>query len=248
MMCETTRSVKKVDPTQTLPTLKLSLCLVLFGVCSASLEATAYPVSKNSFSSPFAAYARSQSSETIKLTRSARETSRSERVAARGPLAPGTHNLSLGVGQIFMLGDFSNRAYENAIGTQLTYTYGVSELFAFESTFGHSSHSPDLSLNFLSAGVRTNLIYFDQLVPFFNLGLGFYRSSETLTNGANLSALLFGLQLGTGLDLLISERIFFGTRLAFHDMFSSSKKDSNQVAHEVGGAFASFMIHVGVNF
>jgi hypothetical protein len=245
MVCETTRNyVIKVNPLKTVLNVKLSLFLVLFGVCSVSLDAFSYPASIAKSS-----YLTSNSSQTVKLTRSARESSKSESIASRGPLAPGTHNLSLGVGQIFLLGDVANTSYENAIGTELHYTYGVSELFGFESNFGYSSHSGgNLSMYHLSAGLRTNLIYFDQIVPFFNFGLGFYHPSATLTNNATLSALLFGLQLGGGVDLLISQKVFFGSRLTFHDMFSSSKADSNGLKQDIGGSFMSFMIHVGYNF
>jgi hypothetical protein len=233
--------------------LKASLFLVLFGVCSVSLEAQSYPVKKSPYS--LSNQLQSSQSETIRLSRSARESSQKEYssktqpIATRGPLAPGTHNISLGVGQVFLLGKLGNN-YENAIGTQLNYTYGVSELFSFESNFGYSSHSSgNLSLGFLSAGLRTNLLYFDQLVPFFNLGLGFYRPSQTLvTTNATVSALLFGLQLGGGIDLLITERMFFGSRITYHNMFSSTKKDSAGVNYNVGGAFASFLLHVGFNF
>lgn len=188
--------------------------------------------------------------QTVKMTRSSRETSNSTKIStARGPLAPGTHNISLGVGQIFLLGKISNMEFENAIGTEIHYTYGVSELFSFESNFGYSSHSSgNLSMWHLAAGVRTNLIYFDQLVPFASLGLGFYDPSTTLTSGATLSGLLFGAQLGGGVELLLSDSVFFGTRLTFHNMFEASKKDSLGTSQNLGGSYLSFLVHAGISF
>jgi hypothetical protein len=166
-----------------------------------------------------------------------------------GPLSPGSHNLSLGVGQIFLMGDIADTDYENAIGTELHYTYGVSDLFSFESNFGYSSHSSGtLSMSRLAAGVRTNLVYYDQLIPFVSLGLGFYNPSATLASGATLSGLLFGLQLGGGVELLLSDRFFFGSRLTFHNMFESNKRDSAGINHGLGGSFLSFLVHAGITF
>lgn len=188
--------------------------------------------------------------QTIKMTRSSRETSNSTKISTgRGPLAPGTHNLSLGVGQVFLMSKISNTEFDNAIGTELHYTYGVSELFSFESNFGYSSHSNgNLSMWHLAAGVRTNLVYFDQLVPFATLGLGFYDPSTTLQSGATLSGLLFGAQLGGGVELLLSDSVFFGARLTLHNMFEASKKDSTGATQNLGGSYLSFLVHAGISF
>ena len=228
---------------------QLAFIALISGVYSVSLPfAFSYPTSRSTFST--------SDSESIRMTRSSRDTNnRNESTTpnkhynqSTSPLSPGTHNLSIGVGQIFLMGQLSNQ-YENSLGTQLHYTYGVSDLFSFESDFGYSSHSNgNFSLVNLDAALRTNLVYFDQLVPFASLGLGFYNPSETLADNSKLSALLFGLQLGGGFDLLLNRSFFFGTRLNYHNMFDSSKASSNGTARPIGGSFVSFMIHAGVTF
>ena len=201
--------------------------LIAFGVCSALSSAHAYPGAPAPEKSPF-----KKSSETQ---------------SPSNPFAPGTHNLSIGVGQIFLLGSLGT--YENSIGPEVQYTYGVSDLFAFHSNFGYHSHSSgSLSIWNLSSGLRANLAYFDQLVPFANIGLGFYSPSYTLANNATVNSLLFGMQLGTGIDLLISKTVFFGAAATYHSMFESSKKDSNGTTRTLGGAFLNFMIHAGITF
>jgi len=227
----------------------LAFIAFITGVYSVSFSssAQAFTSSKSTFSAA--------DSDSIRMTRSARDASRSETnnynrnySSSSTPLSPGTHNLSVGVGQIFLVGELSNE-YENALGTQLHYTYGVSDLFSFESDFGYSSHSNgNFSLVNLDAALRTNLIYFDQLVPFASLGLGFYNPSKTFNDNSKQSALLFGLQLGAGVDLLLNKSFFFGTRLNYHNMFDSSKVSSNGIARPIGGSFVSFMIHAGVTF
>ena len=209
-----------------------------FGVCSVSQESLA----ATRFSRESLTYSRS--------SRDAPEHKRREILLDhnKGPLAPNTHNLSIGVSQFFLLGNLAN-TYENAIGPQLNYTYGVSDLFSFQTHFAYHSHSSGaFSAWNLAAGLRANLMYFDQLVPFASIGLGFFNPSYTLANSATVSGLLFGMQLGTGIDLMISNRVFFGAKVMYHNMFDSSKKDSNGNLQSLGGAFASFTVHSGITF
>ena len=226
----------------------LMLVALIFGVYSVSSHsAYSYPASRSTFSA--------LESDSIRLTRSSREANRNEASTPSrkynqdlSPLSPGTHNLSIGVGQIFLMGNLSTN-FENSLGTQVHYTYGVSDMFSFESDFGYSSHSNgNFSLVNLDTSLRTNLVYFDQLVPFASVGLGFYHPSETLLNNVTLSALLFGLEVGGGVDLLLSKKMFFGTRLSYHNMFDSTKVASNGISMPVGGSFISFMLHAGVTF
>jgi hypothetical protein len=221
----------------------LGLSLTLFGVCSVSLHSWAYSLNS--------------SVQSISFSRSARETPPPTKAAPKalelntspkGPFAPGTHNISLGVGQVFLLGNLGN-SFENAIGPEVHYTYGVSDLFSFQSNFGYHSHSNGtLSIWNMAAGLRANLMYFDQLVPFSTIGLGFYHPSFTYTTGATASGLLFGLQFGAGIDLLISEQVFFGAKLMYNNMFDSSKTSSDGVARNLGGSYMSFMVHAGYTF
>jgi hypothetical protein len=218
----------------------LTIALATFGVCSVSFESNAYPLT----------------SQTIKISRSAREIPKTTKTtevdnSSKGPFTPGSHNVSLGVGQVFLLGDLGNNHYDNSIGPEIHYNYGVSDLFAFESNFGYHSHpngNYSASIWNLAAGLRANLMYFDQLIPFTSVALGFYHPSFSLPTNASVSSLLFGLQLGGGVDLVLSKQIFFGTRLSYNDMFDSSKKDSNGTLQSLGGSYFSFMIHIGMTF
>jgi hypothetical protein len=208
------------------------------GVCSVSQESLAEP----RFSRDSLTYTRSSRDLPEKKKRE------SQLEYGKGPFAPNTHNLSVGVGQFFLLGKLSE-TYENAIGPEINYTYGVSDLFSFQSHFAYHSHSSGaFSAWNLAAGLRANLMYFDQLVPFASVGLGFFNPSFTLPDSATVSGLLFGMQLGTGIDLMISNRVFFGAQLMYHNMFDSSKRDTKGNIQSLGGAFASFTVHTGLTF
>jgi len=172
--------------------------------------------------------------------------------SSKGPLSPfspGSSNLELDVGEIFLTGSLA-KYFQDSIGTELKYTYGVSDLFAFESSTGYSGFSKTndtMSLMYLNAGLRTNLVFFDQLIPYASFDLGFYRPAMTI-DSVNYAALLFGLSLGAGVDLTITKNLFFGTRLTYHDMFGTNTTGSNGDVLSVGGSFISFLIHAGMSF
>jgi hypothetical protein len=178
------------------------------------------------------------------------------------PFTPGSHNVALDLGQVFLMGDLSD-GYENSLGTQFHYTYGVSDLFGFDSSLGYSEHSNgEFSMINLLSGVRMNLSWYDRVIPYFVAGLGFYRPSykngyNLLPGGAlaypntqpySLSAILFGIHFGPGVDLQISKSMFFGATLTFHSMFGSSQTLPNQIPITVGGSYTSFLIHLGSSF
>jgi opacity protein-like surface antigen len=221
---------------------QLCLFLATFIVCSVSFEAFAYPVD-------------SSDADTSHFTKDSPRTSpkypqKAQSETSTTPFAPGTQNLSLGIGQVFLLGNLGNN-FDNAIGPEIHYDYGVSDLFAFESNFGYAGHSrgsAELNVWNISAGLRTNLAYFDQLVPYINADLGFYHPSFTYDNGGSASTTLFGMQVGAGIDLLISHNVFFGTALTYNNMFDATKTDSNGVSRSMGGAYVSFMVHAGYSW
>ena len=174
------------------------------------------------------------------------------------PFSPGSNNVSLDVGQVFLMGDLGDK-YDSSIGTQVHYTYGVSDLFGFDASAGYSSHS-DGKLSMLTAlmGVRTNLAWYDKVVPYGVFGMGFYKPnfsvSSTGPNGAaiagsatTVSPLLFGVHLGPGVDLALTKQVYFGAALTFHDIFGNSQTINNQVVN-AGGTFTTFFIHAGVTF
>src|SRR3990172_2913194 len=100
----------------------------------------------------------------------------SERSREFTPMSPGSNNLALDVGQVFLMGDLSDD-YQDNIGVQLHYTYGVSDLFGFDASAGFSTHSnggqegKDLFMGSFLAGLRTNLAWYDRVVPYAVFGL-----------------------------------------------------------------------------
>ena len=167
------------------------------------------------------------------------------------PFTPGSNNVAVDIGQIFLMGDLGSN-YSDSIGAQIHYTYGVSDLFGFDASVGYSSHSDGkFSMTTALAGLRTNLAWFDRVVPYAVFGLGFYRPSfqQTYGNGLtnSISPVLFGVHLGPGVDLQLTRQLFFGASLTFHDIFGSTRQTPNGPL-SVGGTYTTFLVHAGFSF
>ena len=159
------------------------------------------------------------------------------------PYSPGSNNIALDLGQVFLMGDLGNQ-FSDAIGGQLHYTYGVSDLFGFDGSLGYSSHSDGkFSMATALMGLRTNLTYYDRLIPYAIYGLGFYKPSYS----SSVSPLLFGLHFGLGADLEITHQIFFGAAITLHDVFGN-EESTPAGPISTGGTFASFLLHAGYTF
>jgi opacity protein-like surface antigen len=174
------------------------------------------------------------------------------------PYAPGSNNLALDLGQVFLMGDLSK--FSDSIGMQIHYTYGVSDVFGFDSSVGYSEHSEGkYSMTTLLSGLRINLSWYDKVVPYAIFGLGFYKPSfqdhtAQPSNGTNnstlpsLSSVLFGVHLGPGIDLELTKNLFFGAGITFHNMFASTKTLANGTVQDIGGTYTSFFLHAGATF
>jgi len=90
------------------------------------------------------------------------------------PFSPGSHNLGLDLGQVFLMGGLTQ--FNDSLGMKLHYNYGVSDLFSFDSSLGYSTHSEGkYGMTSLLTGIRVNLSWYDKIIPYCSLGLGFYR-------------------------------------------------------------------------
>lgn len=183
----------------------------------------------------------------------ARESGRSQSVRRRAkartnrelsPFAPETNNVSLDIGQNFLVGS----DFQDAIGMRGTYTYGVSRRLAFSSSLGYSSHSNgEFSKLGILVGPRLNLAAYDRIIPYVNGGLGFFRASREINPNVSVSGTMFGLAFGGGADLQLTRETFFGASLAYHELFGT-KQDTSIGQVDIAGNFVTFMAHVGYTF
>ncbi|MBI3535017.1 MAG: outer membrane beta-barrel protein [Deltaproteobacteria bacterium] len=163
------------------------------------------------------------------------------------PFSPESNNLALDVGQVLLTGDYG-RNYTDSIGYRLHYTYGVSDMFGFDASFGFSDHSDSsFSVMSLLTGLRTNLSWYDKIVPYVVFGLGFYKPSRIIAPGVTASPVEFGVHLGPGFDLELTKQLYFGAALTFHDIFGTVRQ-TVAGPMDFGGSFISFLLHIGTTF
>ena len=175
-----------------------------------------------------------------------------QEIEMMAPYAPGSNNLAIDIGQVFLMGQLSD-SYDDNLGFQIHYTYGVSDIFGFDASIGRSTHTNgDFSMTALKTGLRMNLSWFDKIIPYAVFGLGFYRPSVVVYDGPSkvdeLSPVLFGIHIGPGIDLQLTDRLFFGAAITFHDIFGAKKEAANGALVDVGGTFTSFLLHTGMSF
>jgi hypothetical protein len=164
------------------------------------------------------------------------------------PFAPGSSNLAVDLGQVFLMGDLGEK-YNDSLGAQVHYTYGVSDIFGFDSSLGYSNHSDGkFSMTTALAGLRTNLTWYDKVIPYVVFGLGFYRPSYRVSETATISPTAFGVHLGPGISLEMTKQLFFGASLTFHDIFGTTTTTPDGKLWDVGGTYTSFFLNVGVTF
>jgi hypothetical protein len=167
------------------------------------------------------------------------------------PFASGSHNWAIDVGQVFLLGGLSE--FSNSFGTRLHYTYGSSNTFGFDTSLGFSQHSDgDYTNTSLLTGIRYNLSWYDKIIPYVVLGVGFYRPVyRDYTNTETLEFVtdnLFGAHASFGADLQVSSSFFFGAYLDLNYMFPNIKTWSDGNTLTTGGNFLSFSVHSGFTF
>ncbi len=188
-------------------------------------------------------------------TSPARKSAKSDLIYQISPYSPGSNNLALDVGQVFLMGNLGN-SYSDSLGMQAHYTYGVSDLFGFDSSFGYSSHEDGkFSMTTLLTGLRMNLSWYDKVIPYAVFGMGFYRPSFQVSSSqdagitpSSISPVLFGVHMGPGVDLELTKQFFFGAALTFHDIFGSERSLPNGSLLDVGGTYTTFLLHAGVSF
>jgi hypothetical protein len=164
------------------------------------------------------------------------------------PFSPGSNNLGIDIGQIFLMGDLT-RDYADSIGSQIRYTYGVSEMFGFDASFGYSSHTENkYSLAALKTGIRMNLAWFDKVIPYTTFGLGFFRPAIEVSANNVVAPVLFGLHGGAGVNLEVTQQLYFGASLTLHDMFGTKRQLADGRSITVDGNYTSFLLNAGVTF
>lgn len=144
------------------------------------------------------------------------------------PRIPGSihkHSVGLGLGQTFLRSDFHDQGTDK-ITPDLYYNYSASYSFDFLANLHWSKHSylnQDVTIKGLALAIKAKVWQFDAFSPFFLGGFGFYMpQAHRIQNGVRTETreqLMFGMNLGAGVELRLNNEFSVGVIAHYHDPF-----------------------------
>ncbi len=169
------------------------------------------------------------------------------------PLTPlahgeaGDHAAGLMIGQVWPSGEIG-KDVEGNVAPGLFYEYTASDVFSLYASGIKSTHSQgNLKLLSTNVGMKANLVYFDKLAPYALVGAGLYFVKKRI--GAETAEKTnFGIHLGLGAELDLSELFFIGLEFDIHNLFAGSVHLPVAGAKEISGRWTGFFLRGGVRF
>ena len=133
--------------------------------------------------------------------------------------------MGIGIGQTFLRSDLADNGNDK-ITPDLYYTYSASYSFDFVANAHYSSHSylnREATIKGLALAIKGKGFQFDAFSPFVLGGFGFYLPSvKRIYNGIptdTRSQLVFGVNVGAGVELRLNNEVTVGVIAHYHDPF-----------------------------
>ncbi len=159
------------------------------------------------------------------------------------------HSVGLIVGQVWPAGEIGKNV-DGTVAPGLSYEYAASDVFSVYASGIHSSHN-DGALKMLSTnvGIKAHLVYFDKLAPYALVGAGLYFVKKQIaTTRETAKKTNFGLHLGLGAELDLSELFFIGLEFDIHNLFAGTVQLPVNGRTEISGRWTGFFLRGGVRF
>jgi hypothetical protein len=163
--------------------------------------------------------------------------------------AAGQHGAGIGIGQVFLLGDFAE-SFSNSVGFDAMYSYEASDIFGLLTHITYSSHSNGDDTNTLrligvSPDLRISLAYIDKLVLYAFTGFGLFSANQKLGNSSG-SVITFSFNAGGGFGLALGPHFQFGTQLGLWSIFNKNAKTTSDGGGvgtmEIGGTTLNLLV------
>lgn len=162
----------------------------------------------------------------------------------RIPGAIRKHSVGLGLGQTFLRSDFHDNGTDK-ITPDLYYNYSASYSFDFLANFHWSKHSyldRDVTVKGLALAIKAKGFQFDAFAPFALGGFGFYLPHAKRNEGGVLKKtrdqLVFGMNLGVGVELRLNDEFTVGVIAHYHDPFDVRQDN----AADLEGSYMKLLI------
>ena len=132
------------------------------------------------------------------------------------------HGLGFGLGQTFMLGNYSKYG-QDKITFDLLYSYAASYSFDLLLNAHMSEHKDEnerMKVMGLTSSIKGRFVEYDNFSPYFLGGLGFYApQAKRVVSGDNEWSdrkITFGLNFGGGVDLRLNDNYVVGVLGQMH--------------------------------
>lgn len=166
---------------------------------------------------------------------------------------PGTihkHSLGVGLGQTFLRSDLAENGNDK-ITPDLYYNYSASYSFDFVANLHYSKHKyigREATIKGLALAIKGKGFQFDAFAPFVMGGFGFYLPSvKRIQNGElteTRSQLVFGVNVGAGVELRLNDEATVGVIAHYHDPFDVRQ----DVGAKLEGSYMKLLILASYTF
>ncbi len=157
------------------------------------------------------------------------------------------HSIGIGVGQTFLRSDFHEHGTDK-ITPDIYYNYSASYSFDFSANLHYSKHeyqNRDVTIRGLALAIKGKGFQFDAFAPFVLGGFGFYMPKATrLGTGETRSQLVFGMNLGAGVELRLNSEASVGVIAHYHDPFDVRQ----EVGSDLEGSYMKLLIIASYTF
>ncbi|MGE3260184.1 MAG: outer membrane beta-barrel protein [Bacteriovoracia bacterium] len=164
--------------------------------------------------------------------------------------ADGDQAAGLIVGQVWTSGEIG-KDVDGAVAPGIFYEYGASDIFSLYVSAVTSKHNDDkLKLTSTNLGMKANLFFLDKLSPYALVGAGLYFVKRQVgpPNLEIAKKTVFGLNLGLGAELDLSQRFFVALEFDIHNLFSGNVTLPAHGRTEISGRWTGFFLKGGVRF
>lgn len=135
------------------------------------------------------------------------------------------HSIGIGVGQTFLRSDLAENGNDK-ITPDIYYSYSASYSFDFVANLHYSEHSylnREATIKGLALAIKGKVFQLDAFSPFVFGGFGFYLPKVTRIQDGILTEtrtqLVFGVNVGAGVDLRLNDEVVVGVIAHYHDPF-----------------------------
>ena len=160
------------------------------------------------------------------------------------------HSLGIGVGQTFLRSDLGENGNDK-ITADIYYNYSASYSFDFVANLHDSTHTylnRQATIKGLALAIKGKGYQYDAFSPFVLGGFGFYLpSASRLINGVpteTRTQLVFGMNLGAGVELRLNNEVTVGVIAHYHDPFDVRQ----DVGPKLEGSYMKLLITAAYTF